>query len=309
VTLDLPEGFVRRAATSDDVDSIVELSNAYDAHFQIPPQAIREYLTWIFAMEYVDLSRDTLVLTRDGTVQASALAIYDPSDGRHIHGLGIVHPEMWGRGLGSGLLAWLDGMAATRGAERVQIGVAVQDVPAHDLLAARGYERARSSWDMERSLVGDAPMVPEVPGLSVRTFRVGQDERTFWKVATTAFLDHWDYRPQSFESYRAEMFDANDWDPDLAYLAELDGEVVGEVVALAFADRGYIASVGVLREARGKGVATALLVRAFTDLAARGLERVELSVDASSPTGAVGLYERVGMHVIRESSTFFGPTA
>lgn len=146
-------------------------------------------------------------------------------------------------------------------------------------------------------------------GLLIRTFRPGLDERTLWQVASTAFVDHWDHRSlQSFESYRAEVFDDADWDPDLTYLAELDGAPVGEVVALAFSDLGYVASVGVLREARGIGVATAMLGRAFADLAARGLPRVELSVDATSPTGAVGLYERLGMRVIRESTTFFGPT-
>lgn len=305
----LPAGFSARGAQPDDIDALVQLSDAYAHALGVQPEPIREYLTWVFAMPYVDLAQDTVVLTSDGTIQAFALAIYDHGEGGPLHAHGVVRPEMWGRGLGSGLLDWLHGMVATHGAERVRIGVSVRDERGHQLLAAHGYDKVRSSWDMGRSLVGYQDRTPLPEGTSIRTFRVGQDERTLWQVSSTAFLDHWEHHAQSFESYRAEMYDADDWDPDLAYLAEIDGQVVGELVALAFADLGYIASVGVLREARGKGVAKALLGRAFADLAARGLGRVELSVDSSSPTGAVDLYARVGMHVIRESSTFFGPRA
>ena len=74
------------------------------------------------------------------------------------------------------------------------------------------------------------------------------------------------------------MFQADDWDPSLAFFAELEGQVVGEVVALAFAENGYIASVGVLRQP-GNGIATALMNHSFAALAARG-SKVELSVDA-----------------------------
>jgi hypothetical protein len=34
---------------------------------------------------------------------------------------------------------------------------------------------------------------------------------------------------------------------------------------------------------------------------------VELSVDATSPTGAVALYEAMGMHVARRYAIFDGP--
>ena len=50
-----------------------------------------------------------------------------------------------------------------------------------------------------------------------------------------------------------------------------------------------------------------LLRSAFAELATRGFTRVELSVDASSPTGAVALYEREGMHAIRSYAMFDGP--
>ena len=47
-----------------------------------------------------------------------------------------------------------------------------------------------------------------------------------------------------------------------------------------------------------------LLRRAFAELAARGLREVRLGVDAENPTGAVALYEDVGMSPLRVYDTF-----
>ncbi len=59
-------------------------------------------------------------------------------------------------------------------------------------------------------------------------------------------------------------------------------------------DGSYIAYLGVLRSARGRGAARALLHAVVADAAERGRDRVGLEVDADSPTGAVGLYESTG---------------
>ena len=57
--------------------------------------------------------------------------------------------------------------------------------------------------------------------------------------------------------------------------------------------------LGVLAPWRGRGIATALLGRAFATFASRGLPRVMLNVDSENSTGAVRLYERVGMRTAR----------
>jgi ribosomal protein S18 acetylase RimI-like enzyme len=51
----------------------------------------------------------------------------------------------------------------------------------------------------------------------------------------------------------------------------------------------------VVRESeRGRGLAKALLQHAFRAYAERGADRVGLKVDATNPTGARQLYERLG---------------
>ena len=62
-------------------------------------------------------------------------------------------------------------------------------------------------------------------------------------------------------------------------------------------DFGYVAQLAVRRDQRGRGLARALLVDAFERARAHGAVRSELSTD--SRTGALGLYEKVGMVVTK----------
>ena len=61
-------------------------------------------------------------------------------------------------------------------------------------------------------------------------------------------------------------------------------------------DGSYVDYLGVLEQARGRGVAKGLLHTIIADAAARGRDRVGLEVDADSPTGADGLYVTMGWH-------------
>ena len=53
-----------------------------------------------------------------------------------------------------------------------------------------------------------------------------------------------------------------------------------------------------------RGLVTALLHQSFREFRRRGAARVGLGVDAQNTTGAVKLYERVGMHVARRNDTY-----
>jgi ribosomal protein S18 acetylase RimI-like enzyme len=62
--------------------------------------------------------------------------------------------------------------------------------------------------------------------------------------------------------------------------------------------------LGVIKPWRGRGIATALLHRAFAEIATRDRTEVKLGVDALNPHGAVALYESVGMTVERRMDIF-----
>jgi mycothiol synthase len=67
---------------------------------------------------------------------------------------------------------------------------------------------------------------------------------------------------------------------------------------------GWVRILGVLPAFRRRGLALALLQHVFRHFADLGMKRVGLGVDAENPTGAVALYERAGMHVVRRNVTY-----
>jgi mycothiol synthase len=60
----------------------------------------------------------------------------------------------------------------------------------------------------------------------------------------------------------------------------------------------------VLPAHRRRGLALTLLRHVFRHFARLGMKRVVLGVDGESPTGAVALYERAGMSVLRRNVTY-----
>jgi mycothiol synthase len=82
-----------------------------------------------------------------------------------------------------------------------------------------------------------------------------------------------------------------EFDPDVWWLAERDGALVG--CALHWTSR-WLKDVGVREAQRGRGLGHALVATGLAEFARRGARRVGLKVDADNPTGAVALYERLG---------------
>ena len=80
------------------------------------------------------------------------------------------------------------------------------------------------------------------------------------------------------------------------FLAEDGNELVG--VCLTWKE-GWIKDLAVAPGARGRGLGESLVRHALARLYTRGLRRVGLKVDARNPTGALRLYERVGMSVVK----------
>ena len=167
----------------------------------------------------------------------------------------------------------------------------------------RGYEVVRHSYRMEID-VEDLPALPPLPeGVVIRPMREGEEEQVY-EVHEQSFEDAWMHTREPFEQWQHWFMKDPAFDPSLWFVAEADGEIVGVAICNTRGNEesvGWVRVLGVLRSHRRRGVGEALLRHAFAEFAGRGFERVGLGVDASSPTGAVALYERAGMHVARTS--------
>lgn len=192
-------------------------------------------------------------------------------------------------------------------------------------LEQRGFAEVRRFWRMKvdhwsvEGLSDSAPV--DSPsgsagsggppgGYVIRPFRdTDADWRGIHEASSTAFLDHFDFTPLEFESWRERIWGQTQ-DPTQWILAELEGQIIGYAMGsnrFASDDCGYVASIGVLREHRGHGVARALLRARMADDIERGFISTILHVDATNPTGATGLYESVGMVVDSEFVGFHRP--
>jgi len=206
------------------------------------------------------------------------------------------------------LLEWAEErtreVAAGR-AVRMHAGAAADNEPLLDELRQREYELVRHFFDMEIDLA-DEPAQPVWPaGINVRTFEPG-DERPLYEADFEAFEDHWDSFRVPFEDWRAYFVGSSEFDPTLWFLAEDGGEIAGFALCTneRRPDTGYVNVLGVRRPWRRRGLGTALLLHAFHEVRRRGRAKVDLNVDAENLTGAVGLYERAGMHAVRRYDSY-----
>jgi ribosomal protein S18 acetylase RimI-like enzyme len=185
-------------------------------------------------------------------------------------------------------------------APALYLTVAPQEEGADAALRERGFELVRTFWHMERDLDPAYRGQPPPPGATIRPLVPGRDEVTTWQILTHAFEGHFLIEAMPFEEWLVEVTTGADWDPSLVFLAEVDGDAVGVAsCSAADPDHGWIDELGVLSQARGRGIGLALLERGFEALAARGLSAVRLNVDAGNETGATRLYEKAGMTVRR----------
>jgi mycothiol synthase len=216
---------------------------------------------------------------------------------------GIVRPSHRGFGLGAALVELLEGRAPAlaTGAAPVRLRNAINaaDEAAARLLESRGYRVVRHFWHMRIDVPegfhpGDPPA-----GISFTALRSPDDLPLVHAVLDQAFADHWGHEPEPFEQWADYRTTGPSYDPALWRVA-WDGErILGALIAVVLEDRGWVDLLGVQRSARGRGIAAALLRRAFAAFAGRGVRVVYLAVDAENPTGATALYERQGMRVVK----------
>lgn len=146
-----------------------------------------------------------------------------------------------------------------------------------------------------------APPLPD--GVRLVVARTDEERRRLYTVQQESFADHWNHTDRSYEEYLERLEGKEADDPDGWWLLEVRG--VPAAVCLLDESRaelgdGYVRTLGVRREFRGRGLAQLLLLRAFVYYRDRGRAGVQLGVDSTSPTGADKLYAKVGMHVTRE---------
>ncbi|WP_328389844.1 GNAT family N-acetyltransferase [Streptomyces sp. NBC_00400] len=159
-----------------------------------------------------------------------------------------------------------------------------------------------TAWLLELARPAE-PSVPQPPaGVVVRPFRVGDGPAAH--VLVQDAFDDWQERRQAYEEWATHTVERAVFAPAQSTLALADGQLVGAALALDVpgSGEGSIEQVAVRHDHRGRGIARLLLRHTF-----RGFHRAGrrcCTLWTHSDTGALDLYQRVGM-TIRHSSTVF----
>lgn len=226
-----------------------------------------------------------------------------------------VHPDARGSDVAEALLAEVDRWAAANGQEGDVVrcfGVDEDNAELVEALRAAGYAPVRASWDMRIELDDEPPPASEWPGgMAVRPIRAPEEEHAIYELDNEVFEDAWDFRQTAYENWRRWTVESPRYDPSLWFVAEADGEPAGILLCgphrSGDPSHGWVDTLGVRKPWRGRGLGSALLRHGFRELHARGMRRVELDVDTENTSGAVRLYERVGMRPARRTGIWEKP--
>lgn len=276
-----------------DVDQVVELYR--QAWGDARPMDRDELLSWLRNPEIDPESMrvleagDTVVGYGDVFVEDGVLA------------LEVAAPAQWPT-----FLEWAEAVATREGVHSVRVVSYSGDALA-TVARQRGYRLWRSNYTMRIDFESE-PEADQTPldSFDVRTF-VPDNERALRAALDEAFAADPFFHTVTPERFRGFYLGARGFDPSLWLLAWSDDELVGFVLAYSEfigEEVGYIHSLGVRSEWRGRGIGAALLRLAFQRLYRAGLGACVLGVDASNATGAARLYERVGMRVLRQSDNW-----
>ncbi|MBZ0287009.1 MAG: GNAT family N-acetyltransferase [Anaerolineae bacterium] len=306
----LKEGFVLRPAMLDDAPAVLEITRACDLAVTGESDESLEDLVSGWEMPGMNLENDVRVISApDGRLVGYAIvedAVRPVTPEIDVY----IHPDFWADTLDTVLMDW----AEERAREAIAKAPADARVAMHaytfskdayykTVLERAGMHIIRHAFRMMID-INQPIMHPEWPdGITLRTFKTGEDNRPVLEAVRGSFQDHWGYVDNPFDEHyeRWSHYWDEDFDPSLWFLA-MDGDRVAGI-CLCRPRRGddeqlgWVSTLGVTRPYRRLGVGMALLLHAFQEFRARGKTRVGLGVDASSLTGATRLYEKAGMHV------------
>lgn len=304
---EFPTGYAIRRPADRDAAAIADVVQALDVVDFGEPDFSEDDLRDDWLRPRFARDRDAWVLSGPtGRVIGYAYA-WEAQPNREIEGDAYVLPEYSGRGLGSQLLDLIESRARDICAgRRLTLGVFASEAnrEKRNLLQRRGFAVTRSVLRMRIDLSQSKEAAPPVPeGILIRSF-APSDEHAVRSVWLSAFADHGRFSPRHMEEWIQSRFDHPAFDPTLWRVAIEGEEMVGAILVFDVGQTGYLSTLGIRSEARGRGIGPALLAAAFGALRDRGQMRVVVSLDADSEPGLLTLYEAAGMRLHERHDCF-----
>ncbi len=288
---DLPAPFSARAATWADVDAVTAVVAACEQHHDGVVGVDREDVVADWQRGTFDLPTESVVVLDGDRIVAEVDVFKGRAEAN-------VHPDRHGRGVGTWLLGQAERIARAQDVPRASQTISDRAPDAASLLQRHGYAFAYTSWILRIDHT-ERPPDPELPaGIVFRDYVPGADDHEVFQVIEDAFAEWPDRLPHTFEDWYPIILGRASFEPWMMLLAA--DETTAEIVGVANVidqdpDAGWVQQLATKATHRHRGIGRALMRRAMTVFWDRGKPALEVSTD--SRTGALGLYEKVGMSV------------
>lgn len=327
----LPTEYAVARPEASDVEEVAELLSGYEhratGSSAVTVGSVRETLIGIRSWT----RRQALVRDSASGRLLAWLSVHDRAAGRVLVDC-IVTPDLRD-GLDEALAGQLFAAAERYAADIAQLrdlrwtlldsGAFADDRRQQRFLELAGYAQVRTWLQMSRPVTAaEATSLPGPrEGVTVRRVErhhdglpVAEDLQAVHQVLEESFADHFSSYRESFPEFVMRLREVPGHRWDHWWLAEIDtpeGTMAAGALVSSESPAGadgtwgsYVDYIGVHRRARGRGVAKALLHTVIADAAARGRGRVDLEVDADSPTGADGLYASLGWVTVQRTQSW-----
>jgi mycothiol synthase len=282
--------FTVRACTPDDIPRVLALAAADEERVmgrasRIVEGDIRDW--W----ETVDLAAESWLLLRPDDDTVAGVVWLDKQGDE----LAVAFPIAADQEVVTDLVDLVERRAAETGLQRLHVAVLSPDPEPERVLPEKGFHEVRRFYEMGIELEASPPAVVLPDGFTLQAATV-EDARAFHETLEEAFEDHWEHHAQPFEQWWKQRSSDPEFDISWWFTVREGERMVAAIRNIPARNGGvYVASLGVRRDRRGRGLAKALLIHTFRRSFEAGFPRITLGVDATNPTGATALYRSVGM--------------
>lgn len=293
---------ITRVATEDDVTKILDIANSNLLALnlnEIPMGEIegREFVRGFFDPAITRLTK----LHSEDDWQSFITLNPDSSRKRfYLH----IYTRPGAQTLSQSLDLALE-LARQNGPEyRLWLGMQLNDLAYKSLLESREFTILRRYWTLEMRIPVENESSTDSFGV-IRKLDLDNvdDLRTYHEVHQDSFSQHFGFVPRQFDEWSDLVIRDKDETNMQAWLISVNGDPAGFVDfndEQLHNDSGYVSGLGVRQAFQGKGLGEALLRHAIQINSEMGRSKLCLSVDAGNESGALRLYEKVGMKPISE---------
>ena len=312
MAIELAKGYTLRNATWDDIEGVANvIMEASKANGDAEMVITADDLAVDWRTPGFNLATDCWVVTDPTGLIVGTEEFINRFEHCALAGDGYVHPRHFNNGIGSTMLRALverakDEIPLAKPDMRVYLrnGIATDEVNAVDIHKDAGFSAVRYHWRMNIDLA-ERPVALKLPkGIEFRPFDVDAHDHQLYLAHHDAFKDHWGHTLRPYDFWVNNVRGFKEFDPSMWLVAWDGNEIAGYALNRNKPGTGWVATFGVRRQWRKRGLGLAMLIRSFEMFYDRGITKVGLTVDAANPTGATRLYQKAGMTQANEYIVF-----